>query len=520
MLPRAQTSVPTVHDGNGSNPAISGYNQRVRVFTRVRPPLLVEGNLQPVVEVEEATNIVRICNRAGEECAQEFREFTFDGVFPACTPQERIFKEVGQPFLKECLKGINGTIFAYGQMGSGKTHSLLCRGERAGMHVSTDTGLLTRLVIGLFAQTVQDDEARYDVEVAALQVYSEQADDLLHPHHRVGGGHNLAVQDGGFTPGLSWLRCGSAEQALHVLDQACGNLFYAETNMNRASSRSHAIFQLRVTRRQLEPTGSAATRARICVVDLAGSERVKKSGVKGKHFQEAMAINRSLLALGNVINALAAKRSHVPFRNSKLTRILDGSIGGKCRTALLVCVSPDAVHMLETICSLEFAARAMCIEGDSKVNRSGSVRQGSSPRVERDLKHSLKRVQEKVARLEQSLGAAEGEAADLQQALVHAEVRAEQFQALAEARSEEAQHESCRARHAEECAFAAAASLQTVRQDSAEQKRALEAHLSLLQTEMNSMRLEWAVRTAVQQDDCHARVRCNRLHGPMHWQKP
>merc|ERR1719195_2178698 len=176
--------------------------------------------------------------------------------------------------------------------------------------------------------------------------------------------------------------------------------------MNRASSRSHAVFQLQVTRHSLKPNGTT-TRARLCVVDLAGSERVKKSGVKGKHFKEAMSINRSLLALGNVVNALAAKKSHVPFRNSKLTRILDGSIGGKCRTALLVCVSPDATHMLETVCSLEFAARAMRIEGDSKVNRSGSVRQGSSPRVERDLKHSLKRVQEKVARLEQSLGAAE-----------------------------------------------------------------------------------------------------------------
>jgi len=481
-------------------------NRRVRVFARVRPPVPSDGNLQPieVVEVEEATNTVRICNRAGEEFVQELREFAFDGVFPSCTSQELIFKGVGQPFLRECLKGINGTIFAYGQTGSGKTHSLLHRGVRAGSH-DGDAGLLSRIVIGLFAQTTQDDEARYDVEVAALQIYNEQADDLLHPDHQVGGGQNLAVQDGGLTPGLSWLRCGRAEQALHALDQACVNLFYAETNMNRASSRSHAVFQLRVTRRQLKPNGSVTTRARLCVVDLAGSERVKKSGVKGKHFKEAMAINRSLFALGNVVNALAAKKSHVPFRNSKLTRILDGSIGGNCRTALLVCVSPDATQMLETIGSLEFAARAMCVEVDPKNNRSTSVRKGFGLRAEQDVEQNLKRVQEKVARLEQSLSTAQGEAVDFQQALARAELRAEQFQALADASAEDVRNENVRARRAEERAFAAATSLADVRQDGAEQNQVLETRLSLLQAEIDSMRLEWAVRAAIQQGDCHTR---------------
>merc|ERR1719189_2371453 len=135
--------------------------------------------------------------------------------------------------------------------------------------------------------------------------------------------------------------------------------------MNKASSRSHAVFQIRITRRT---ASGSCTVSRLCVVDLAGSERVKKSGVEGRHFKEAMAINRSLLALGNVVNALAAKKSHVPFRNSKLTRVLDGSIGGNCRTAMLVCVSPDAAQTLETVSSLEFAARAMCVEVDPKVN--------------------------------------------------------------------------------------------------------------------------------------------------------
>merc|ERR1712008_217241 len=268
---------------------------------------------------------------------------------------------------------------------------------------------------------------------------------------------------------------------------------------NRVSSRSHAVFQMRVTKHLLKSTGNATMRARLCVVDLAGSERVKKSGVKGKHFKEAMSINTSLLALGNVVNALAAKKSHVPFRNSKLTRILDGSIGGNCRTALLVCVSPDVAQTLEAISSLEFAARAMCVESDPKINsdeRCTSIRPGFGHRAEQDAEQSLKRMQEKVARLEQSLDAAQGEAVNLQQALARAELRAEQFEALAEARAEEVRNESFRARRAEERACTAVTSLEAARHDSAEQKHALQARWSLLQAEIDSVRLECAARTA------------------------
>merc|ERR1719195_209842 len=277
--------------------------------------------------------------------------------------------------------------------------------------------------------------------------------------------------------------------------------------MNRASSRSHAVFQLQVTRHSLKPNGTT-TRARLCVVDLAGSERVKKSGVQGKDFKEAMSINRSLLALGNVVNALAAKKAHVPFRNSKLTRVLDGSIGGNCRTALLVCVSPDATQMLETVGSLEFAARAMCVEVDPKNNKCTSARKekGLGLQAEQDFEQNLRLVQEKIARLEQSLDAAQGETVDMQQALGRAEERAQKFQALADARAEEVRKENVRARQAAERAFAAAANLAIVRQDSAEQKQALTARLNSLQAELDSMRLESAARTAIQQGDCHTRA--------------
>merc|ERR1719188_1898699 len=147
--------------------------------------------------------------------------------------------------------------------------------------------------------------------------------------------------------------------------------------MNKASSRSHAVFQLRITRRPRAQAGAAqggapqqveCTRARLNVVDLAGSERIKKSGAAGAQFKEATNINKSLLALGNVVSSLAAKKKHVPFRDSKLTRILDGSLGGNCKTALLVCASPASQHANESVGAFEFASRAMRVEVDAKVN--------------------------------------------------------------------------------------------------------------------------------------------------------
>merc|ERR1711971_793700 len=149
--------------------------------------------------------------------------------------------------------------------------------------------------------------------------------------------------------------------------------------------------------------------------------------------------------------------------------------------------------MGETVGSLEFAARAMCVEVDPTANRSRSVRKGLGLRADLDAEQSLKHVQEKVARLEHSLSTAQGEAVDLQRALARAELRAEQFQAAADACAEEMRHENLRSRRAEERASAAASSLADVRHESAEQKQVLETRLSLLQAEIDSMRLEWAV---------------------------
>jgi kinesin family protein 5 len=303
--------------------------------------------------------------------AVETKEYAFDGTFAPDANQREVFTRVGLPVLRECLQGFNGTILAYGQTGSGKTHSLLHQGQSG-----EEAGILPRLVAHLFMNIAQDPSNVYIIEAAALQVYNEQIDDLLHAEHQTSGGHNIAVQNGGVVPGLTWLKCLRPEALLEAFNQARSNVVYAETKMNKASSRSHAIFQIRITKRRRATATAgegvaqkiACTISRISVVDLAGSERVKRSGVEGAQFKEATAINKSLLAFGNVVSALAAKKAHVPYRDSKLTRILDGSIGGNCKTALLVCASPAMESAHESLSTLEFASRAMKVVVDAKVN--------------------------------------------------------------------------------------------------------------------------------------------------------
>lgn len=351
---------------------------RVQVFARVRPLGENEGGFAPAVtRLQERSLSVRndfeaserILAGQAEPATAEPREYTFDGVFSESAAQRDVFTQVGLPVLRESMRGINGTILAYGQTGSGKTHSLLHQSVK-----TEEAGLLPRLVASLFLMASQDGACVYDIEAAAVQIYNEQVDDLLHPDHQGGMGSNLTVRDGGIVPGLTWLQCTKPDDMLDAFTRARANVVYAETKMNKASSRSHAVFQLRITKRDraFEAATSGqkveCTIARLNVVDLAGSERVKKSGAEGDRFKEATNINKSLLAFGNVVSALAAKKVHVPLRDSKLTRILDGSIGGNCRTALLVCASPAIENVPETLNTFDFASRAMRVEVDAKVN--------------------------------------------------------------------------------------------------------------------------------------------------------
>jgi len=298
---------------------------------------------------------------AGATVVPKTSTFDVDGVFGEDATQAEVFAEVGMPVLNAALAGFNGCVFAYGMTGSGKTYSLL--------HQDADkAGLLPRLVATLFARAQMDASNDYCVEAASLQVYNETVDDLLDADYQKGAGHNLNVLKGGIADKATWVACSSAHQLLELFAGARKNIVYAETKMNKSSSRSHALFQLRISKRA--KGGAVGTVALLSVVDLAGSERVKRSGVQGAQFKEAVNINGSLLALGQVVSALAARKKHVPFRDSKLTRLLEGQLGGNCVTTLLTCCSPCADSTSETIAALNFAARAMRVELHATVNEA------------------------------------------------------------------------------------------------------------------------------------------------------
>lgn len=399
--------------GETTNKVPAAHSGRVHVFCRVRPLLVTEeGSCVAVdedngdLEIFEHDRTVDslLSGSLADSTAAENRKFHFDGVFGGTVEQKDVFQAVGLASCRDVLRGINGCILAYGQTGAGKTHSLLASGGAG------DAGILPRVAASLFVLIGNDSQHVYDVEAAAIQIYNEQLEDLFQSLEK---GPNLTIGAGGEVSNLTWERCSKPDSMLELIHRARSKIVYAETKINKLSSRAHAVFQIRVTRRQRAAEGDGdgakmmkTTFGTLSVVDLAGSERVKRSGVVGKEFKEATNINGSLLALGNVVSALAARQRHVPFRDSKLTHVLSGSIGGNCKTSLLVCVSPTVDSASETIHALEFASRAMSVISEAKVNE-GLVEvpacQLAKDLIAEDLDGVLSDAQKLALQLEQQL---------------------------------------------------------------------------------------------------------------------
>ena len=363
---------------------------KVNVFSRVRPGLAREdGDQHCITNHQELKKcVVRVEDDAVERVLAggsaapgkvTEKAYSFDGVFdPECT-QKEVYEEVGKPVLKDVLQGYNGSILAYGQTSAGKTHSLLNSGM--GMDGRPDpkqAGLLPRLVAALFVHIGADSKHAYTVEASMLQIYNEQIDCLLNEHREKG--HGLQVTGKSDVKGLTWIACKTPSDMLMCFQRGRNNLVYAETKMNKSSSRSHAVFQIKISKRSRATSRAKvggggkvemkATFGKLTVVDLAGSERIKKSGASGAQFKEATNINGSLLAFGNVVQALAEKKKFIPYRDSKLTRILEDSVGGNCKTSLLVCCSPSVESSDETVCTLDFASRAARIEITATINET------------------------------------------------------------------------------------------------------------------------------------------------------
>jgi kinesin family protein 5 len=359
----------------------------------------VVARFRPQNKIELSAGSEQIVEFTGEDtCTVSSNEasgaFTFDRVFATDARQQDVFDYSIRNTVDDVLAGYNGTVFAYGQTGSGKTYTMM----GADIGDPEAKGIIPRIVEQIFDRIMKSDSSiEFMVKVGYMEIYMEKIRDLLVPHN-----DNLPIhedkQRGVYVKGLHEFYVGSIDEVYMMLDKGGQARAVAATNMNQESSRSHAIFVIEVT--QKNESGSARS-GRLFLVDLAGSEKVGKTGASGQTLEEAKKINKSLSSLGNVINALTdAKSTHIPYRDSKLTRILQESLGGNSRTTLIVNCSPSSYNDAETISTLRFGERAKTIKQKAKINEELSPAQ---------LKAMLKKAQSQVDTFESYIKSLESE---------------------------------------------------------------------------------------------------------------
>nr|GMC82757.1 armadillo repeat-containing kinesin-like protein 2 [Ipomoea batatas] len=354
--------------------AVSG---RVRVAVRLRPrnaeELAADADFADCVELQPELKRLKLRKNNWDTDVYEF-----DEILTESASQKRVYEVVAKPVVQSVLEGYNGTVMAYGQTGTGKTYTLGQLGEED----PSARGIMVRSMEEILANTCLETDS---VSVSYLQLYMETIQDLLNPAN-----DNIAIIEDQISgdislPGATVVEVRDHQSFLELLQLGEGHRYAANTRMNTESSRSHAILMVHIKKSvseiESDLTGEydisshsalnfkppMLRKGKLVLVDLAGSERVLKSGSEGIVLEEAKSINLSLSALGKCINALAENSAHVPFRDSKLTRLLKDSFGGTSRTSLVVTIGPSSCHRAETASTILFGQRAMKVENVLKI---------------------------------------------------------------------------------------------------------------------------------------------------------
>ncbi|XP_029956848.1 kinesin family member 4 [Salarias fasciatus] len=298
------------------------------------------------------------------------KAFTYDYVFDPTAEQEEVFSTAVSPLLNGLFKGYHATVLAYGQTGSGKTFSM------GGTYTSSQendpsVGVIPRVIGRIFSEKEKRADCEFCLAVSYLEIYNEDILDLLSSSKdKPAISIREDPKEGIKIVGLTETRVFSAQEMVSCLEVGNCARTVGSTAMNAASSRSHAIFTITLEQRR-GPEKVDSIVSKLHLVDLAGSERQKKTKAEGDRLKEGISINRGLLALGNVISALgdeSKKHTFVPYRDSKLTRLLQDSLGGNSHTLMIACVSPADSNMEETINTLRYADRARKIKNKPVVN--------------------------------------------------------------------------------------------------------------------------------------------------------
>ncbi|XP_047516275.1 kinesin-like protein KIF18A isoform X1 [Pieris napi] len=395
--------------GSGAAPSKTGSTQNmsstIKVVVRVRPLNMKEmqSNNRIVVDVVDDKMLVfdpkeetrpffyqgvQQPNKNYLKRANKELKFVFDDVCGQEASNQDVFETTTKDIISSLMEGYNCSVFAYGATGAGKTFTMIGTLENPG---------ITYLTMEHLFYTIDsfEKDRDFDIGVSYIEVYNENVYDLLKPSSTP-----LQLREdskyGVMVAGLSLHSIKTARELLNMLEDGNKNRTQHPTDANAESSRSHAVFQVYV--KMQYKISSQLRMVKLSMIDLAGSERASATGCKGARFKEGANINKSLLSLGNCINKLADGSNYIPYRDSKLTRLLKDSLGGNCKTVMIANVSPSCITYEDTYNTLKYAARANKIQLSVKKNIvDGDIRASQYVKINEELKKRIKELEAKLS---------------------------------------------------------------------------------------------------------------------------